>query len=164
MKAKKNRKGGGPTTPNPAPTTDCRTVARLSSDLERLGDLDPTEDTQRRHSAASDHSGQTIPLLQSTGAPADNSAGGGNMLQVPGANNNNGTAEKRRTKSVSDVDDPESTSPEVTSQHTSRSRSGSGASKRRSSFGFHRSRSGSRKGSRKRKGSTSSRTSGRSSS
>ena len=126
-------------------STDCKMVVKLASDMERLADQ-----TTRRHSAVWEHSGQSLKLLSaSTGD--DNP---GNMLQVPGANN----VEKQRSKSVSEVE-PEKASADVTSQHISRSRSGS-ASKRRSSFGLHRSRSGSRKGSRKRKGSTSSRTSG----
>ena len=124
---------------------DCKAVVQLASDMEKLADQ-----TTRRHSAVSEHSGQSLKLL-STNTGDDKP---GNMLQVPGANN----VEKRRSKSVSEVE-PEIASKDMTSQHTSRPRSGS-ASKGRSSFGFHRSRSGSRKGSRKRKGSTASRTSG----
>ena len=127
-------------------STDCKTVARLCSDIARLGDNLVTEQSARRHSATADHHNENNDIGTKTGQ--------GNMLQVPGEN----SIEKRRSKSVSEIES-EKSSTDMDTQDTSRARSGS-ASKRQSPFGFHRSRSGSRKASRKRKGSTASRTSG----
>ena len=128
--------------------TDCKTVARLCSDIAKLGDSLVAEHSTRRHSVNAGHPNDTDDI--------GTKGGQGNMLQVPGAAN---STEKRRSKSVSEIEPEMSSAGMMSSRDTARPRSGS-ASKRSSSFGFHRSRSGSRKGSRKRKGSTASRTSG----